>query len=873
MSMILKRTLVVCLSMTMLICFLAPTSNADTKNEDVDTVRVYFTISDDSEFLIGNDEDSTVMARVPVDVPYVDLATYHLEDFYRYEAAPFEQGGAYNSTVVVERPTLLMCYLKALSIYYLGREITADDISYSSQYSGEGQSRTMTINGSPTSLYLLWFWGHFYNFMYFVNHEYPLMAKGWGATADYILLEDGDEIDVAMFTDTRFNTYGGFTYFDSGNENLTAGEEKTLTLQSTKTEEAWNDDYISVLKKEPIRVSKDYGRTWGKNAYTTDKQGQFTVSFDEAGVYYLSAGPVFKNQPYSQLQCMAPPICVVEVRPAPVTGESVQLDGNSFSVSWAESPGAEAYEVKYKASTGSMKTITTEETSISVSDADPEDVSFVVRPYVTSKYVALGEEYKKLRGSEVTITYDPNADAEAALANAKTAAKEELTAYKNGKDLSLYRLEQQNELAEILSGGCQAIDSAVDEAGVTTALNATKRSMDAVKTDAELTREEQEGALQSAIASACSELETYVDPALYRDNERQLIVDIIIDGKTNIQQAQDFAGVASALADAKALLDDVKTDAEYTAEEQGQGGEQDDPAAKALAEAKKNAKTDLASYKDSKDLTLYRDEQKEELAQIVEQGSASIDGAQATDEVAALLTEYKGKLDEVKTDAQMTEEEAQAAEEAAKKLKEAKDNAKVELGLYMAPEEYRDAEKALLLEILAEGEAAINAASTEEAVKALLAEYKAKIDQLKTDAEYTAEEEAARKEEERKKKEHEAAVRKAKIKAAKAAKLKVIAKALKKHKAEVRWKKVALSYTVDGKKYTGKVTGYKVYRAAKKNGKYKLIKTVKKAVTLKYTDKKLKKSKKYFYKVRTYTTINGRTYLGKWSAAKKVTAK
>ena len=98
-------------------------------------------------------------------------------------------------------------------------------------------------------------------------------------------------------------------------------------------------------------------------------------------------------------------------------------------------------------------------------------------------------------------------------------------------------------------------------------------------------------------------------------------------------------------------------------------------------------------------------------------------------------------------------------------------------------------------------------------------------------------------------------------------------KALKKHKAEVRWKKVALSYTVDGKKYTGTVTGYKVFRGTKKTGKYKLVKTIKKAGICKYVDKKLKKGKQYFFKVRTYTKINGRTYLGKWSKACRVKAK
>jgi hypothetical protein len=170
-----------------------------------------------------------------------------------------------------------------------------------------------------------------------------------------------------------------------------------------------------------------------------------------------------------------------------------------------------------------------------------------------------------------------------------------------------------------------------------------------------------------------------------------------------------------------------------------------------LTVAKTQAKSDLAAYKESKDLSLYRDEQKEELAAAVEKGDAAIDAASDVDGVTSALDAAKAEIDKVKTDAQMKEEEA------ARKLNEAKDNAKNELDLYMAPSEYREAERALLMEILTEGRAAIDAAETEDAVKALLTEYKSKIDQLKTDAEYAAEEEAARQEEERKRKEWETA--------------------------------------------------------------------------------------------------------------------
>jgi|GEM_PF-4806869 len=54
-----------------------------------------------------------------------------------------------------------------------------------------------------------------------------------------------------------------------------------------------------------------------------------------------------------------------------------------------------------------------------------------------------------------------------------------------------------------------------------------------------------------------------------------------------------------------------------------------------------------------------------------------------------------------------------------------------------------------------------------------------------------------------------------------------------------------------------KVTGaqkYHVYKATKKNGNYKKVGTVGKTT---FTDKKAKKGKKYFYKVKAYTSFNG----------------
>ena len=70
--------------------------------------------------------------------------------------------------------------------------------------------------------------------------------------------------------------------------------------------------------------------------------------------------------------------------------------------------------------------------------------------------------------------------------------------------------------------------------------------------------------------------------------------------------------------------------------------------------------------------------------------------------------------------------------------------------------------------------------------------------------------------------------------------------------------------TVTWKKIKG-ATGYKIYQATKKKGKYKVIKTIKRQKTAKYVKKKLRKGKKYFYKVKAFRTIGGKTAYSRFS--------
>jgi fibronectin type 3 domain-containing protein len=68
-----------------------------------------------------------------------------------------------------------------------------------------------------------------------------------------------------------------------------------------------------------------------------------------------------------------------------------------------------------------------------------------------------------------------------------------------------------------------------------------------------------------------------------------------------------------------------------------------------------------------------------------------------------------------------------------------------------------------------------------------------------------------------------------------------------------------------------KVDGYQIYRSTKKSSGYKKIATTTKR---KYKDtRSLKSGKKYYYKVRGYRKVNGKTVYTRWSKVICRTAK
>jgi len=262
-------------------------------------VTVYLTVSSDGDFVTSPVTGGKMM-RVPIKVPYFDLADYGYEQYYRYETA--ETGGDYINTTLVEEPTVFHLYIKAIEQYYLGRT-----------YDKETDGEALTPDGGATSLYMLNFWGHSQNLMYFANHEYPLMSSGWGATADYILLEEGMEIDIAMFTDYGFYSYGYFTYFENGDE-ITVNQGESIDFQimgaSTST---FSGETEPVPLGSDLLGAKLIDANGTESPQTLDSDGKFSKTFDAAGTYYAVA---YDLNAGTEFAAIAPAVTKVTVLPA-----------------------------------------------------------------------------------------------------------------------------------------------------------------------------------------------------------------------------------------------------------------------------------------------------------------------------------------------------------------------------------------------------------------------------------------------------------------------------------------------------------------------------------------------------------------------------
>lgn len=257
------------------------------------TKNVYFSLSKDGVYVTGNDSEHTLLASVPVEVSWFDLEPYGLG------AYTVKRGGQ-----VVKQPTMLHLMIRMLETYYLeaGQTLT-------------NNTDALTASGSFGSLYFQKFWGGGENLTYFLNHAFPVMYPGMGATADYMTLENGDLVELGMFTSGEFYTdeKAGYPYFVR--QDGTAADRLTLAAREAQTlvlHLAGSDMYTAAPKDQILRNTKVYVAQQPANGDaaqwtllgTTDKDGALRVSFRQAGTYYVAA---------AGSSVSAPGVCLVTV--------------------------------------------------------------------------------------------------------------------------------------------------------------------------------------------------------------------------------------------------------------------------------------------------------------------------------------------------------------------------------------------------------------------------------------------------------------------------------------------------------------------------------------------------------------------------------
>ena len=257
-----KRRIISLLLVFVMVFTLQPVAGYAANEESV-----YITLSEDGQFYSDKDDKPVAYREVSLaDVASIDLSSYGLDE-YAYDA---NNDGTPDIT--------------ALQLYiYVHENIMGeswDDVS---------------ISGSAGSIY---FAGGLFGFedenlMYYYNGAYPEIEPGWGATADQIVLSDGDFFDVAHYSSWSFyaDSAAGFHYFVDSSNNVThqytaqAGAPTSIKLERAGGGMFGDGDTVTFESGYPIKYGKSIGTELG--TVTTGESGSASITFDNAGTYYV----------------------------------------------------------------------------------------------------------------------------------------------------------------------------------------------------------------------------------------------------------------------------------------------------------------------------------------------------------------------------------------------------------------------------------------------------------------------------------------------------------------------------------------------------------------------------------------------------------
>lgn len=233
---------------------------------------VYISVSMDDKYIQDKDGGYIANVAIPLDeIAAVDLNEYNLSE-YLYDR---DGDGNYETTA-------LQLIIWAHEKLYGG---SWDDV---------------TFTGSPGSSYFAGgIFGFSENLNYFFNGTYPIdeeLSASWGysvgATSDRIVLSDGDYLDMGSFTSWNFYSdsgYGFHKFADSDGSfthSYTVQEDTVLSVKLVRSYSGMGSG-AAVYDEPGYTVS--YGTAYGSAAgtVTTDDSGCASITFPDAGTYYL----------------------------------------------------------------------------------------------------------------------------------------------------------------------------------------------------------------------------------------------------------------------------------------------------------------------------------------------------------------------------------------------------------------------------------------------------------------------------------------------------------------------------------------------------------------------------------------------------------
>ncbi len=263
-----KKCLSMLLAIVMVLGLLPPVTIFATEAE-----YAYISVSFDGQYI--NDKNGSPIVYVPVsfdEIESIDLEEYNLGD-YLYDP---DGDGTYETTAL------------QLIIY-----------AHENIYGGSWSDVNFT-GGAGSSYFQGGIFGFTENLNYFLNGEFPIdealsenSSYAVGATSDHIILEPGDFIDIASFTSYSFlwDSAAGFHMFADDNDafvhNYTAQVGETVPVKLLRS-------YSNMVDGTPVLAAESsyelfYGAAFGTadGTVTTDDSGCASITFEQAGTYYL----------------------------------------------------------------------------------------------------------------------------------------------------------------------------------------------------------------------------------------------------------------------------------------------------------------------------------------------------------------------------------------------------------------------------------------------------------------------------------------------------------------------------------------------------------------------------------------------------------